>query len=179
MVEPDQTQSSLGRFQRFSYLFMAVAFIAVIGLHLAVPLLATLFTFLALTRLHFIRRGGKWIPVVLLLALLAAFAYGLGYFVNQTVRALPEIADKSIPSIIETAKQRGIEMPFTDYDTLKDVAFDSVKGEVRYLASVAKFARGATSHLLFLVAGCVVAIGIFFNPQFELDASANALRSLN
>jgi predicted PurR-regulated permease PerM len=171
MAETSQIGSTTNNLQRFSYLFMALALILVIELRLAVPLLATLFTFLTLTRLHFVRRGGKWLAVIMLLVLLGALAYGLGYFINQTVRALPEIANKSIPSIIETAQRHGIELPFTDYDTLKDQAFDMVKGEVRYLASVAKFARGATTHLLFLVAGCVVAISIFLNPQFELGTA--------
>jgi len=173
MAEHDQIQPTRGTVQRFSYLFMVSGLVLVIGLRLAVPLLATLFTFLVLERLQLFRRGGKWLPVVILLVLLAGIAYGLGYFVNQTVRALPEIADKSIPSIIETAKQYGIELPFSDYDTLKDRAFDSVKGEVRYLASVAKFARGATSHLLFMIAGCVLAIGVFLNPRFETASPPN------
>src|SRR5262249_964907 len=92
---------------RFSYLFMLGALVLVIGLHLSTPLLAALFTYLALTRLLLSRRGGKWLAVVVFLALLASATYALGYFVNQTVRALPEIADKAIPSIIETAKRKG------------------------------------------------------------------------
>src|SRR5438105_181665 len=107
MAETSQMGSS--SLQRFSYFFMALVFILVMELRLAVPLLATLFTFLTLTRLHFVRRGGKWLAVGVFLALVAALAYGLGYFIDQTVRALPEIADKSIPSIIETAKHYGIE----------------------------------------------------------------------
>src|SRR5215469_10751676 len=116
------TATSLTRPRRFSYLFMTGLLILVGALHLATPLIASLFTFLALTRMYFLKRHGKWIPVSIFLLLLAAMAYGLGYFTNATVNQLPEIADKSIPPIIEIAKKHQIELPFTDYDSLKDRA---------------------------------------------------------
>jgi len=158
----------------FSFYFMALVLLLVIFLHLATPLLAVLFTYLALTKLSFFKRGGKWLATVIFLVLLAGAAYGLGYVLNQTIRSLPEIADNSIPLIIDWAKQYGIELPFTDYDSLKDLAFDTVKGEVHYLGSVAKFARGAAAQFLFMVAGCVVAISLFLNPRFELSRDPRA-----
>jgi len=168
MVGQNQGTPGFRGMARFSHLFMAGLLLVIIVLHLATPLLAALFSYLALTRFSFSGRRGKWLAVVVFLALLGAMAYGLGFFINQAVRALPEIADKAIPSIIDAARQKGIELPFTDYDTLRDFALDSIKGEMRYLASAARFARGAAAHLLFLVAGCVVAISIFLNPHFEL-----------
>jgi predicted PurR-regulated permease PerM len=42
-----------------------------------------------------------------------------------------------------------------------------VKSEVHYLGSFAKFARGATSNFLFLVAGSVIAMSLFLTPRFE------------
>src|SRR5437899_1863106 len=108
MAESDLLQPGPSNAGRFSYYFMVGVFVLLIGLHLATPLLAALFTYLALTRLHFFRRGGKWLAVLMFLVCLGAIAYGLGYFVRQTVKALPEIADKAIPSIIETARQKEI-----------------------------------------------------------------------
>jgi predicted PurR-regulated permease PerM len=159
-----------GGLVRFSYLFMIGLLVLMMLLHLATPLLAALFSYLALTRLSLLRRGGKWLAVVIFVALLAGIAYGLGFFVNHTLRALPEIADKAIPSIIDTARQKGVELPFSDYDSLRDFALDTIKGEVRYLGNAAKFARSAATHLLFLLAGAVVAISIFLNPHFELGS---------
>jgi predicted PurR-regulated permease PerM len=177
MAESDHSQAEFSSAWRFSFLFMAGALVMLVGLRLATPLLAALFTYLALTRLHFRRFGGKWLAVLVFLLLVGAIAYALGYFVRQTVEALPKIADKAIPSIIETAREKGFELPFTDYDSLKDIAFDTVKGEVRYLASFAKFARGASTHVLYLAAGCVVAMGIFLNPEFELGRRPNDPRT--
>jgi len=143
----------------------------VVGLRLATPLLAALFTYLALTRLEFDRRGGKWLGVGVFLVLLSGIVYVLGYFINQTVGALPEIADKAIPSLIASAKAHGIEVPFTDYDSFKELALETVKSQAHYLGSFAKFAKGATTNILFMVAGCVVAISIFLNSRFDLGRS--------
>src|SRR5206468_12695206 len=109
------------------------------------PLLAVLFAYLALTKLHFLKHRGKWVPVVLFLFLLAVLAYGFGHFINQAVRALPEIAEAAIPSVIQWAQRNHVELPFSDYDSLRDLALDTVNIQVHYLASFAKFARGATT----------------------------------
>lgn len=174
-----QAVQALSRSSRYSYLFMAGLAVLIVWLHLATPLVAALFAYLALSRLEIRKLGGKLFAVLIFLVILAAIAYSLGYFINQTVRALPEIADKAIPAIIAWAKQHGIELPFTDYDSLKDLAFDTVKSEVRVLGSFAKVARGASTQALFLAAGCVVAISIFLHPRFELRAeTSNAPQNL-
>src|SRR5258708_37134205 len=135
----------------------------IVVVQLATPLLGALFTYLALSRLALPKRGGKPLAVIVFLLFLFGAVYGLGYFIHQTVHALPEIADKAIPSVIDTAQRNGVELPFTDYDSLKDLAFDTVKSEVRYLGSFAKFARGATADLLFLLVGTLVAMSLFLN----------------
>jgi len=165
-----------GKPARISYWFMAGTLIMVGGFHLATPLLVAFFAYLALTKLHFVKRGGKWLAVALFVLLVSALTYGSGYFVKQTVQTLPEIADKAIPSVIEWARQNQIELPFTDYDSLKDLAFDTVRSQVSYLGQVARFARGATTQFLFVLVGCVVAISIFLNPQLELNREKYAVR---
>jgi predicted PurR-regulated permease PerM len=167
MAEPARSDPAPNRQTRFSYWFMGGVLLLMIALRLGAPLVAALFTYLALSRLNWRRLGGKWTAVSVFMVVFLGAVYALGYFIHQTVHALPEIADKAIPSVIDTAQRNGIEVPFTDYDSLKDLAFDTVKSEVHYLGSFAKFARGATSHLLFLVAGCVVAMSLFLDPRFQ------------
>ena len=162
--------------ERIAYLFMLVVLILVGCFHLATPLLVAFFGYLTLTKLHFQKRGGKWLAVGLFLIAVAGIAYGLGHFINRTVRALPEIADQAIPSVIHWAQQYQIELPFTDYDSLRDLAFDTVKSEVKYLGSVARIARGATTQFVFLLVGCVVAVSIFLNPRIDLDREQYAVR---
>jgi len=143
---------------------------------MATLLLAALFAHLALAQLHFLKRRGKAAAVALFLVLLCSLLYGLGYVINQAVLALPEIADKAIPSIISWGKRHQVELPFTDYDGLKDLAVDTVKSQVHYLGSFARIARGASRQFLFLAAGCLVAIGIFLKPQLELEGERQAGR---
>jgi predicted PurR-regulated permease PerM len=176
MAEVAPNQPNQGKPARISFLFMLGTLVLVGCLHLATPLLVAFFAYLALTKLHFLKRGGKLLAIGLFVLLVSVLAYGLGHFVKQTVRALPEIADKAIPSVIQWGEQHQIELPFTDYDSLKDLAFDTVKSEVKYLGSVARFARGATTQFLFVLVGCVVAISIFLNPQLELNREKYAVR---
>ena len=167
MTQAGASQQTATRPVRVSYLFMLATLVLVGWLHLATPLLAALFSYLALTRLHWGKR--RWLAVGLFLGLLAGLAYGLGHFINHAVRALPEIADKAIPSILQWARQYQIELPFTDYDSLKELAFGTVTSEVNYLGRFANFARGATTQFVFLAAGCVVAISFFLTPRIELS----------
>ena len=148
---------------------MLVTVVLVAALHLATPLLVALFAYLALNKLGFLRRGGKVLSVTFFLMLLLGATYAFLRFVNDTVQALPMIADDAIPSIIQWARRYEIELPFTDYDSLKDTAFDIVKSQVNYFGSVARAARGATTQVVLVVVGIVVAISIFLNPRLELD----------
>jgi predicted PurR-regulated permease PerM len=153
--------------KRFSYLFMIGVLVLAGTLHLGTALLATLFAFFALTSLRFLKRGGQWLAIVIFVLAVAGAAYGAGYFVRQTVRDLPEIADKAIPSVIQLARHYHVELPFTDYDSLKDRAREIVSSQTSYLAGVAKVARGATNQFVFLIVGFVVAISLFLHPGFD------------
>ncbi len=176
MVPPSNTQVAPRIPRRFSLFFIAGILILAGWLHLATPLIAALFAYLALTKLHF-ERGGKWLTVILFLAVISGVAYGLGYVINQAVDNLPDIADKAIPSIIQWAKSYKIELPFTDYDSLKETARDAVKSQVHYLGSFARFARGASSQFVFLIVGGLVAINLFLNGRIELDEHRHSIRN--
>ena len=69
-----------------SFLFLLGTIILVGALHMATPLLAALFAYLALTKLHFLRHRGKWLAILLFLILVAALAYALAFFINQAVK---------------------------------------------------------------------------------------------
>jgi predicted PurR-regulated permease PerM len=158
-----------------SYAFMALVLVLVGVLRLGFPFIAALFAYLALRKLNFIKRRGRWLPVVIFIILVAAFAYGLGYVINKAVRVLPEVAENAIPSLIQWAQQHQIELPFTDYDSLKDVALDTVRSQAHNLAGVANIARGATSQFVLVLVAMVVAVGLFLNPRIELDGDKQAV----
>jgi predicted PurR-regulated permease PerM len=177
MADVAPSQPSADRPARISYLFMLGTLVLLGCLHLATPLLVALFSYLALAKLHALKRGGKTLTAVLFLVLVSAVAYGMGHFINQTVRALPEIANEAIPSVIKWAREYQIELPFTDYDSLKDLALDTVRSQVNYLGNVARFARGATTQFIFVVVGGVVAISLFFNSRLELEREKYAVQN--
>jgi predicted PurR-regulated permease PerM len=169
MIQAEAIKPRVGRSARISFLFMAGTLVLAGWLHLGGLLLAILFAYLALNKLHFAKRGGKWVAVGLFLILVSAIAYALGHFINSAVKALPRIAEDSVPSIIKWASGHQIELPFSDYDSLKDFALGTVSSEVQYLGRFANFARGATAQFVFLIAGCAVAISLFLSPRLLLD----------
>lgn len=79
MIEAGQNRHTTIKPNRVSYLFMAAALAVMAWLHLATPLLAALFSYLALTRLHLVKERGKWLAVGLFLLLLVFVTYELGY----------------------------------------------------------------------------------------------------
>jgi predicted PurR-regulated permease PerM len=177
MGPPDATRRAANLPARISYFLIAAILLLAGWLHLATPLIAAMFTYLALTQLNFLRGRGKWAAVGLFLILVSFLAYGLGYSINQAVASLPEIADKAVPLVIQWAKNYKIELPFTDYDSLKDVALDLVRSQAKYLDSVARFARGATTQFVFLIVGTIVAINIFLDPRVYLDSEKHVGRN--
>lgn len=157
---------------RISYWFIAATFVLVGVLHLGTPLLAALFTFLLLERLHFVR--SKWLAIGIFALILLAGSAALGRFTAQAVVALPAVAEKAIPSIIDYADSKGVTLPFTDWASFKEVALNSAKNQVQYLS---RFATGATRELVFLIIGIVVAASIFQNSAVDLDRARHRIRN--
>jgi predicted PurR-regulated permease PerM len=157
---------------RFSYWFVLATFLLVGFLHLGTPLLAALFSFFVLQKLHFIRN--KWLAIGLFALIVLAASVALARFTAKAVVALPAVADKAIPSIIDYADRNGVELPFTDWASLKEVTLESAKGKFQY---VGRFATGATRELVFLIIGIVVAVSIFLNRAIDLDRAKHRIRN--
>ena len=77
---------------------------------------------------------------------------------------LPEIVSTAIPIVVRWAEQYGVELPFTDVESLRTVALESVRDT---LGHVGKYVKIATKESVLLVIGVVVAVSIFINPDFE------------
>ena len=147
---------------RFSYFFLVAVIVLAAATHLATPLITVLFSYFALRKLHFGKR--KWLSLVLFFVVVAATLYGLGFLVRQAFVAFPKIAAESIPPFIAYAQSHGIELPFSDLDSLKAAIVDVVKNEFLF---VGNFARAATTQLAFVLIGIVVAVSLFLNPGIE------------
>jgi len=88
----------------------------------------------------------------------------MGFLIRQAFIAFPKIASESIPPLIAYAQSRGIELPFSDLDSLIAAIVDVVKNEFLF---VGNFARAATTQLVFVLIGIVVAVSLFLNPGIE------------
>src|SRR5882672_2353501 len=160
---------------RISYWFILSTILLVGWLQLATPLLAALFSYFLLGKLQF-AGDRKWVPVVIFVVLFLGIAYGLGHFARQTVNALPKIAEKTLPKVIDWAEKKDFQLPFTDYQSLKAMAMETVQ-ETQNVSRFANFAKIATTQFVFLIIGCVVAVSIFLNAQVVLDRASHAVKN--
>jgi len=152
---------------RISYGVLVLMLVLAGVLHLSAPLLAVLFSYFALRQLLLLTKR-KWLALLSFILVALGIAFCAVYFTRAALAALPEVAEHSIPSASAWAQARQIELPFTDFDSLKALIIDSAKEEAHYLRNVIRLAGNTTATLLFLLIGIVVAISLFFNSQLDL-----------
>jgi len=153
---------------KISYGVLIAALIVAAWLHLGPLLLAAFFAYFALRKLQ-TATNRKWLSIVLFLIGVVGIAYAAGYFTRAAWRALPEVAESSIPSATAWAEQRNIDLPFTDFETLKAFVIEQLKDEIHYLSNVAHVAGAATTFFVLVVIGIVVAASLFFRSWFALN----------
>jgi len=166
-----QRPSPITNSARISYVIVALSFVLIAWLHVGVLLLTVLFGYFAL---HFFSFGrSKALGVILYTIAVAAIGYGLFYFSRQAYQTLPEIAEKTIPAVVGFAEQKGIELPFTDYTSLKTVALKEVNERI---ANVGIYAREATLLVAMLIIGLVVAVSFFINAKWEVEDDPDVMK---
>jgi predicted PurR-regulated permease PerM len=158
---------------RISYVIMAVLLVLIGWLHLGVLVLTSFFGYFALLKFSFGK--SKTLGVALYIVVVAAIGYGLVYFSRQVRQQLPEIAKKTIPAVVGYAEKQGIELPFTDYASLKTVAVAEVQQSV---ANFGRYLWAAAFQIAQLIIGLVVAISLFLNVRWGTDDPHTARDSL-
>jgi predicted PurR-regulated permease PerM len=154
---------------RLSYAFIALLFIAAGWLKLATPLVTVLFCFFALHVLSF--GGRKPLGITLFLILFTGAGVGFYFFAQQTVDALPRILHTTVPVVLDWAEKRGIELPFSDYASLRALVIDTVEREIR---GIGKYAGVALIQAAAILIGIVVAISLFINSRIDLETDKPA-----
>jgi predicted PurR-regulated permease PerM len=166
---------------RVSYGVLAFTIILAGFLHLGAPLLVVLFSYFALRQLYYLTKR-KWLALVLFLVVVTGIASAAVYFTRAAIIALPDVAETSIPSASAWAQQRQIELPFTDFESLRTVVIGTLKEEAHYLGNVAHFAKRAGAALVFSILGIVAAVSLFLktglDPYRETHAVKNNLYSI-
>ncbi len=162
---------SASRSARISYVIMLVVLVLIGWLHLATLVLTALFGFFAL-RL-FLWGGRKWLAILLYALLATTIVVGLGYFSKAAYVTLPKIAETTIPAVVEYAERKGLDLPFTDYASLKPLALAWVQTKV---ANIGTYARGAVFEIASFFIGLVAAASLFLNSKFIMEGDPHAVR---
>lgn len=152
----------MSRPAQISYFLIAALLALLAWMHLGLFLLTALFGYLALQGLNF--AGRKWASALLYLLSVIAIGAGLFYFAGVAYRTFPRIAETSIPAMVEFAERNGIDLPFTDYSSLK---ISALAGAREGIATVGRYAQIASLQSVLLIAGLVVALSIFLNPSWN------------
>src|SRR6516164_10431317 len=151
---------------RVSYAVLAAAIILAKLLHLGAPLLVVLFSYFALRQLYSLTRR-KWLALTLFIIVVTGLAAAGVYFTRAAILALPDVADTSIPSASAWAQKRQIDLPFSDFESLRQSVVNALGEETQYLLNVADFAKGAASTLVFSILAIVAAGSLFFKTGLD------------
>lgn len=149
---------------RISYAIMAALLILSAWLHLGVLVLTGLFGTFALGIFSLGR--SKFLGVALYIVAVVLIGGGLFYFSRQAYLTLPEIAAKTIPAVAEYAQKQGIELPFTDYESLKSLVISEVQQDV---TGAGRHAREAVFRFAQLLIGLFVAASLFLNAKWGVE----------
>lgn len=162
--------------RRWSYVVLAITLVLIGFLQLGAPFLALLFSYLVLTKLgSFI--PNKWVTLAIFILIWAGIGFTAGHFTRMAIKALPKIADNSVPSAIAWAEEHNFNLPFEDFEGLKGTAMTTLKDQAKYLGDFANFARHASTTLVFVLIAIVCAVSIFFNSRLDLFPETHKIRN--
>src|SRR5438874_10595295 len=151
---------------RLSYGVLAATIILAGLLHLGAPLLIVLFSYFALRQLYSLTKR-KWLALVLFGIVVAGIGAAAVFFTRAAILALPDVADTSLPSASAWAQKRQIELPFNDFESLRQAVTDALGQEAHYLRNLANFAKSTTAILFFSVIGIIAAGSLFFKTGLD------------
>jgi len=156
---------------KISYAAIATVLLLVCVFHLSTLIITVLFSYFALDCL---RIGGRKGPAVgLFLLLVTALGVGFYFFAHQALVAFPKIADTTIPVVAEHANRYGLELPFTDFESLRTLVFGKIPSRV---AGLGHYAHVAAVQLMQLLIGLAAAVSLFLDARFQLGADASAVK---
>jgi predicted PurR-regulated permease PerM len=156
---------------RISYVIMAVLLVLIGWLHLGVLVLTSLFGYFAIQKFSLGR--SRMLGLALYVVAVAGIGFGLFSFAKQAYNQLPQIADQTIPAVVEFAEQQGIELGFTDYASLKHKAKEEAQDRI---ANVGRYARTAVFEIASLLIGLFVAASLFLNVRWGTEDDPHTSR---
>jgi predicted PurR-regulated permease PerM len=150
---------------------MAVLLVLVGWLHLGVLVLTSLFGYFAI--LKFSLGRSRLLGIAVYIIAVVAIGYGLFYFGKKAYKQLPQIAETTIPAVVEFAEQHKIDLPFTDYASAKTLAITEAKEGI---GNVGRYARTAVFEIASLLIGLFVAASLFLNVRWGTEDDPHTSR---
>jgi predicted PurR-regulated permease PerM len=145
------------------------------------PTVGRFFSYFALRWLYTVTKR-KWLALIFFILIVLGTATAASYFTRAAFLALPAIADTSIPSASAWAEQRQIELPFTDFESLRAALIGALKEEAHYLQGVAHVARSTVTAVAFSIMGIAAAGSLFlkvgFGPSGTTQGATNNFYSI-
>ncbi len=154
----------MSRPTRISYLIMAVLLLAIGWLHIATLTLTVLFGYFALQTFSIGKR--KWLGLTLYGLTVLCTGFALSHYLHQAYVNLPSVAENAINQVVTYADNQGIELPFTDLDSLKVELQDYLRNSV---SSLGHYAHDALLMFGMLIIGLVVAVSLFLNARWSVE----------
>lgn len=156
---------------RISYGLVALLLVLVGWLHLGILVLTALFGYFAIEKFSFGR--SRWLGVGLYVIAVVGIGLGLYHFAKQAYVSIPQIAETTLPKVVEFAEENHIELPFTDWASAKKLALKEVRDQV---ANVGHYARAATFEIASLLIGLFVAASLFLNVRWGTEDDPGTAR---
>jgi predicted PurR-regulated permease PerM len=151
---------------RISYALIA-ALLGLIGwLHLSTLVLTTLFGYFAL-QMFSLRGRSKVLGVTLYLVAVVGLIWGLMFAFARTRETLPQIAEETIPAIVDYAERKNIELPFTDYASARTLLLEETRDQVAHFG---RYLKTAVVQIAMFLIGLAVPISMFFSVRWEAEA---------
>lgn len=156
---------------RASFIAMAIIMISIFHFGLGTPFVTLLFGYLIL---HYI---GKVLPkkaAILAFSILVFFLFYLFvHFVREAVLALPAVASKAVPTILDFAKDWGLNEHFDDPESLKSYTIQQINSQLHFLA---RFAQFFTKEFVYVIIALVGVCGIFSSGRIDLGTNSYSIR---
>ena len=99
--------------------------------------------------------------------------FALIFFLNRSRVALPDITAKLIPTLVDYARNFGVELKFRNLDDLME-EFDLSPSD---FGKLWKYFVFSGKQLVLVIIGAVVAISVFVNQQVDLGRAQHMVKN--
>jgi predicted PurR-regulated permease PerM len=98
-------------------------------------------------------------------------------FIRSAIVELPDVADTSLPSASAWAQKRQIDLPFNDFESLRQAVTDALGQETHYLRNLANFAKSTAAILFFSVIGIIAAGSLFLKTGLDPHRATHRVKN--